>query len=189
MTVMTVKKVGAVSVLAAALLASSGAALAAAASPSSAKVTVTATVVESTCTAGWDTSGVEVNLGKVSTTTMAKKGDIGASKPFSLSLTGCSDISNVNISASGTADATDNQAFANTGTAKGVAVELFGGDGQTGQLLPNNSTSVLTYPVTNGTATLSLLAKLERTAADDAQAADFAAGEVNSVANLNLTYE
>lgn len=177
-------------VLAVTLALSAGTAFAAnSPTPSSAKVSITATVVASTCTAGWDSAGVAVDLGKVASSGMVNPGDIGASKPFSLSLTGCTGITKVDVSASGTPDGADDQAFANTGSAKGVAVELFGGDGQTGQLTPNNATSSVSYAVTDGDATLPFLAKLERTAAANADETGYAAGDVSSVANLSLTYE
>lgn len=163
-------------------------AFAADASPSSTSINITAKIVDATCTAGWDASGVSLDLGSVSTSALVKKGDIGASKPLALTLTGCTGMTKVHLSATGSEDSGDSSAFANTGTAKGVGVQLFGGTGQSTQLLPQDSTTTADYTIKDGNATLALLAKLERTT-DSTDAKEFAAGTVISKATLNLTYE
>lgn len=185
MALIFTKNISALSVFAASLFTSG----AFAASPSTTEVIITAKVVESTCVAGWDTSGVSVNLGSVSAAAMPTKGVIGASQPFVLSLTGCSGVTKVHLSATGESASDDNTAFANSsGTAKGVGVLLFGGNNQTTQLLPSNSTTTADYDIKDGNATLALLAKLVRTT-DSTNPESFAAGTVLSRATLNLTYE
>jgi len=185
MALVSAKNISVMSVLAASLFTTGAFADA---SPSTTDINITAKVVDATCTAGWDTSGVSLDLGSVSTSSLAAKGDIGASKPLTLTLTGCTGMTKVHLSATGNKDSDDSTAFSNSGTAKGVAVQLFGGEGQSTQLLPQDSTQTADYTIKDGNATLALLAKLERTTdASDEEA--FAAGTVVSKATLNLTYE
>lgn len=184
-----VKKMGSASAVALALFAASWGAHAAEAT--SAVVNITATVVGKTCTPSW-TSGstVSVDLGKVSTANLAAQGDVGAEKPFTLSLSDCdSGVAKVAVTATGSADGTDATAFKNTGSATGVAVTLFGGDDGTTQLLPDGTTAA-EYTVTNGAASMPFLAKLVRSAAaDSGDTAGVANGTVSSTATLYMTYQ
>lgn len=187
----TAKKIGAVSMTAAALLAASWGAQADGTDNSpSATVHITATVVGATCTPTW-TAGdkVEVALGLVSDTDLAGVGDVGTTKPFSLSLKDCDDgVTKVAVVAMGTADSADSKAFANTagdGAADGVAVTLFGGDDQKTQLAPGGD--AIEYAVKDGAVDMTFLAKLERSAAvPDKGTKD---GAVESTASLYMTYE
>lgn len=185
----TVKKIGTVSMTAAALLAASWGAQAADTSPS-AEVHITAEVAGSTCTPEWATAGVDVNLGKVAETALTSVGDVGTTKPFVLSLKDCdSGVTKVSVTSVGQADSADSKAFANTaatGAADGVAVTLFGGDDQSTQLTPD-ATGSAEYTVTDGAAEMTFLAKLERSAAvaEDGQKD----GAVESTATLYMSYE
>jgi len=165
---------------------------AATADASSANVVITATVTAKTCTPGWSaTDGVKVDLGKVASSDMANKGDIGALKPFTLALTDCdAGVTNVEVTSSGNPDSTDTDAFANGATgdnaATGVAVTLFGGPSQNTQLTPSSKNAV-TYPVnaTTHAVDMMFMAKLENSGLKDG----ITAGNVSSNATLYMTYE
>lgn len=182
------KKIGTVSMTAAALLAASWGAQADG-SPS-ATVKITASVTGATCTPEWTLTDTQtVNLGKVADTALAAVGDVGATQPFSLSIKDCdSGVKKVNVWAMGTQDSGDNTAFKNTATsgADGVAVTLWGGEAQSTQLTPDGR-SQATYKVTDGAANMVFLAKLERSAAVvDSGTKD---GAVESTATLYMGYE
>lgn len=183
------KKIGAVSMSAAAMLAASWSVHAADSSPT-ATVHITATVVGNTCTPEWATEkNVEVSLGKVADTALKSVGDVGATKPFVLSLKDCdSGITKVSVTSMGQADTADSKAFANTATngADGVAVTLFGGDDQSTQLTPD-ATSSAEYAVTDGAAEMTFLAKLKRSAA--VAEGGNKDGAVESTATLYMSYE
>lgn len=184
------KKIGTVSMTAAALLVASWGAQATDHSPS-AVVHITATVVGSTCTPEWKAGeNVEVALGKVSDAKLAAVGDVGATKPFVLSLKNCdAGVKKVSVTAMGQSDSSDSTAFANTaasGAAHGVAVTLFGGNDQSTQLTPD-ATGSAEYTVTDGAAEMTFLAKLVRSAAlSDSGSKD---GAVESTATLYMGYE
>lgn len=185
---LSVQKVGSVSVIAAALFAASWGAQAAVADAASATVNITAEIVGKTCTPSWKAgTAVSVDLGKVSTGSLAAAGDVGSLKPFTLSLKDCdSGVTKVAVEAAGTADSDDASAFANTaasGAATGVAVTLFGGEEQSKQLTPDSS-KVVEYTVTDGAADMTFLAKLERTTSEAVTE-----GKVSSTATLYMTYE
>lgn len=185
------KKIGTVASIAAAMFAVSHSAHANTADTASADIVITATVVGQTCVANWQASvPVLVDLGSVQSSSLVSAGDIGAVKPFTLSLTGCdSAISKVSVQALGTGDNNNADVFANdlTGSnaASGVGVSLFGGDTQADQLKPDGSTSV-DFAVNNGDANMTFLAKLERTAGS---AGTVGLGSVSSTATLYMTYE
>lgn len=189
----TVKKIGTLSVITASLFVASWGAQAAVADAASATVNITATVQGSTCTPSWKNANpVTVDLGKVASSDLTTQGEIGALKAFILTLSKCdTSVTKVEVTASGTADDTDADAFANTaaGGATGVAVTLFGGDAQDTQLKPDGSKSV-EYEVKDGAANMSFLAKLERSAAaDSGEEKAVTDGAVSSTATLNMTYE
>lgn len=177
--------------IAVALFAASNGVYAATADAASATINITAEVTGATCTPSWNGSTpVSIDLGQVSATDMAAKGDVGSLKPFTLKLSDCDkSVSKVAVIAGGTADATDPTAFANTLTgdsaASGVAVALFGGDDQATQIQPG-STTPAEYSVTNGAAEMTFMAKLLRTAADDKGVTN---GKVSSTATLYMSYE
>lgn len=186
------KKIGAAGMTAAALLAASwGVQATTTDSTPTAQVKITATVQGATCTPEWTASTAEtVSLGKVADTALASVGDVGATKPFTLSLKNCDDgVTKVNVWASGTPDGADSSAFKNTassGAADGVAVTLWGGDGQSTQLTPDQ-TSNATYTVTDGAAAMTFLARLKRSAA--VAAGGTKDGAVESTATLYMGYE
>lgn len=162
------------------------------ANAASANIVITASVTAKTCTPQWTDANIMVDLGKVASSDMASKGDVGALKPFTLSLTDCdAGVTNVDVSSSGEADSVDSAAFANVtssadNAAQGVAVTLFGGPSQDKQLTPDAKTHV-TYPVDAEThaADMMFMAKLESTGDHSA----ITAGPVRSRATLYMTYE
>lgn len=190
---LNMKKIGTVSMTAAALLAALWGVQADAADDNTpaAQVKVTATVTGKTCTPTWNATKAEtVMLGNVADTALANVGDVGTTKPFTLSLNDCdSGVTKVNVWAAGMPDSADTAAFKNTastGAASGVAVTLWGGDDQSTQLTPDKRSSVA-YTVTDGAAAMTFLAKLQRTAAvGDEQTKD---GAVESIATLYMGYE
>ncbi|KVD77998.1 hypothetical protein WS62_29675 [Burkholderia sp. ABCPW 14] len=191
---LTVKKISTLGVITAALFAASWGAQAATANTASATVNITATVVGKTCTPSWTADGVSVSLGSVASTDLAAQGDVGALKPFTLSLTNCdSGVTKVSVMGVGTADGTDSTDFANKESgddaAAGVAVALFGGPAQDTQIKPDGTTPV-EYPVSNGGVDMTFLAKLVRSAATaDTQSDVLKPGKVSSTATLYMTYE
>lgn len=185
------KKIGTVSMTAAALLAASwGVQAATTDSSPSAKVKITATVQGSTCTPEWTLTDTQtVSLGKVADTALSAVGDVGATQPFTLSVNNCdSGVTKVNVWAVGTQDTADNTAFKNAAAsgADGVAVTLWGGNDQSTQLTPDG-TGKATYTVTDGAATMTFLAKLERSAA--VATGGVTDGAVESTATLYMGYE
>lgn len=187
----TVKKMGVVSMTAAALLVVSWGAQAEGTDGSPAAVVhITGSVTGNTCTPEW-TAGqnVEIALGKVSGTKMKAVGDVGTTQPFSLSLKDCDKgITKVAVTAKGQPDKADSSAFANTAAngATGVAVSLFGGDDGATPLAANSATAV-EYKVTNGAAVMSFLAKLKRSALVGDKGTEN--GAVDSTATLFMSYE
>lgn len=173
-----------------------GNASAATASSAEAKVEITGEITAATCQAGWDvTKNIQVDLGKVSADKMTTPGDIGAIKPFVLSLTGCSGVNTISVTAQGTPDATESSDFANTlkDGAAGVAVQVLGGPAQDTVITPDALTSV-DYPVSGDTANLTFLAEMVRTAKADTSNGDtptsgVTVGKLTSLATLYLTYE
>lgn len=110
-----------------------------AADPASTTVRFTATVTESTCVPDWNTArGIDVNFDKVRSENLNAGGI--AKRPFTLRLTGCQNVAGVQLSASGTPDTLNFQAFANTepgdNAAKNVAFILLAGPDQA-PLIPN----------------------------------------------------
>lgn len=130
-----------------------------------ADITVTATLVNRTCTPDWknDASKTTIALGTVDGTTMTAKGAVGATGETTLGLSGCSDVSKVTVTANGTADSGDSSAFANSaaGTqAKGVAVLLKAGPNEDTVLKPDGSTSI-DYTVKDNAVKMTFKAFLE----------------------------
>lgn len=189
-----IKKIGTVSMTAAALLAASWGAQAEDPTDGSpaAEVHFTATVTGNTCTPEWTLgSKMEVPFGKIADTALASVGDVGSTQPFTLSLKNCdSGVRKVSVTALGKSDGSDKTAFANTAAsnaADGVAVTLWGGTNQSTQLTPDASSSA-EYTVTDGAAAMTFLAKLERSAAVAADGGN-KDGAVESTASLYLSYE
>lgn len=151
----------------------------------SAKVNVTATVVDNTCTPSWSASGINVPLGRASLRDFTGTGSSGISKPFTLDLEGCgSGSTSVTVTADGTPDATNQTLFGNgtSSGADGVALGLFGGSNQTTQLLPNGGSSV-DYQIVDNKVSMGFIAKLIQTKSSAPTAGDF-----SSVVTLNVAY-
>jgi type 1 fimbria pilin len=131
-----------------------------------ANITVTATIVNRTCTTDWtdNTRKTTIALGTVDGTKMTAKGDIGATGETTLGLSGCNGVNKVTVTASGSADSGDASAFANSATgntaAKGVAVLLKGGTDEGTVLKPDGTTSVV-YNVAHNAVNMTFKAFLE----------------------------
>jgi type 1 fimbria pilin len=152
----------------------------------SATITISATVVDSTCTPDW-TASVPVQLGRAAIRDFNAAGDVGASNSFELKLKDCgSGATVVKVTASGTGDDDNPGLFKNeaaSGGASGVAVALFGGPEQSTQLKPGEDEAE--YDITGDTApTLTFKAELRQSGATKPTA-----GDVQSSATLTLTYE
>jgi len=162
-----------------------GASWGASAASESASVSVTATVVDNTCTPQWSAAGVTVDMGRVSSNDFGAD-KIGAAETFIMSLVNCgSDTSKVTVTATGEEDSVDSSLFANSVAdgATGVAVGLWGGPDFSTQLVPNGSISI-EYPVVNQSIDMNFKAGLMQTGANAP-----GAGAVKSVINLTMDYE
>ena len=151
----------------------------------SAKVTVTATVVDNTCTPSWSASGIDVALGRASLRDFSGTGSSGATKTFALDLEGCgSGSKSVTVTADGTPDTTNQTLFANATSngAKGVALGLYGGSTKASQLLPNAGSSV-DYQIVDNKVSMGFTAKLIQTSASSPTSGDF-----SSIVTLNVAY-
>ncbi|KHE01056.1 hypothetical protein NL54_11570 [Pantoea stewartii] len=150
-----------------------------------AKINVTATVVDNTCTPGWSASGINVSLGRASLRDFTGTGESGAAKTFHLDLEGCgAGAKSVTVTADGTPDGTNQTLFANStrSGAAGVALGLYGGSTQATQLLPNGSSSV-DYAIVDSKVRMDFTAKLIQTSATAPTAGDF-----SSIVTLNVAY-
>lgn len=127
---------------------------------------------------------MEVPLGVVSGLGNKGKDNI-ASRDFTLSMSGCTSVNKVKVTASGTPDTQDSTAFKNTATdtaASGVAVYLLGGSQTDTRLSPGGSTFV-EYSVTDSAVSMGFKAVLEGTGGDISD------GAVAVPVTLNMTYE
>ncbi|MBP2167370.1 type 1 fimbria pilin [Erwinia toletana] len=155
----------------------------------SATVNITAEVADNTCTPEWGSSDVNVQMGKASQHDFNGKGKVVLTKPFTLKLKDCGDAaSQVTVIANGMVDSGDADAFANTlstesGGAGGVAILLYGGEGQNKKITPNGATPVI-YKVTGHKVDMDFTAKLEQSSA-----ATVTAGNVKSVVTMQINYE
>ncbi|EQA1624989.1 fimbrial protein [Enterobacter asburiae] len=140
-----------------------------------ATVTVTATIVNRTCTPDWtdNPDELKVPLGTIDAAS-ADKGDLKTAE-FTLGLTNCTDVTSVKVTAKGKAHPDVSTEFDNTVDkgATGFAVHLEGGPDENTRLKPDGSTSV-TYPVSDGAASMKFKATLEKVA-DTTTSGDFSA--------------
>ncbi len=167
--------------ISAALFAASGATCAHAGDTAS--ITVTATVVARTCTV--TNKSQTVALGTVDAASLSSHGDVGASQEFTVSLTNCSNVNTVKVTATGTADDKDSTDFKNMASdsaATGAAVYIKGGTDEGTTLHPNGDGEG-SYPVTDGAVDMKFKAILEATGAT------VSAGAVSVPITLNLAYE
>lgn len=122
-----------------------------------------------------------IHLDDIDVSQLQKPGLAGA-KTFSIGLTSCSSsLSVATFTFSGTSDPTDNLRYQNTGTAKGVAVELESKDGQT--IGANGANNARTVPIVGGNAVLDLQAGYWRLGTET-----LSSGTVKSVALVTATY-
>lgn len=179
----SVKKIGCAGLACAAMLALPYASQAA---TDSATVTVTATVAANTCTAGWDASGVTVDLGALNGSALKAKGDLVGKKDFTLALTDCGEsATGVKVTATGTTDGDGFAIDTGEGAATGVNVMVYGtgSDGTEVALMADGSNAV-EQTIAKGDAELKFAAAVAQSG-DDAPVA----GKVSSKLTLNIDYQ
>ncbi|EQA1624988.1 fimbrial protein [Enterobacter asburiae] len=185
------KKMGSVSVIAAALFAASWGAHAATTGAPAATINFSASVVAQTCTPSWTEKGQDVNFGKVSVKDLAAAGDIGSYQRFTLKLTDCTDVGDVVVTSTGTADTVNAKAFANTAAksddsdpdpAKNVAFLLMGGPDLKTPLTPDGDTVTYTLADKADSIEMPFLGELVSTGVATA-------GPATGNATLYMTYE
>lgn len=153
----------------------------------SANMTFTGSVVNRTCTPGWNDT-VTVPFNSVDRSHLPAHGTISINKEFTLSLTNCSsDVSNVKVTASGTVDPADTNMWANsldsgaTGVGMYLQAEVDGG----ATPLMADGRGHATFPVSSGAVDMKFLAYLEV----DNDAGKVTEGELNVPVTLNINYE
>ncbi|MDT0175172.1 hypothetical protein Q9R34_03800 [Enterobacter sp. BRE11] len=148
-----------------------------------ANITITATIVNRTCTADWtdDPNKTNIKLGTIDAASAAK-GDLKTTE-FTLGLTDCTDVKKVKVTAKGKAHPTATTEFGNTvNGAVGFAVHLEGGPNEDTRLKPDASTSV-TYPLTDNAVEMKFKATLEKVADKTTS------GEFSAPITLTMDYE
>lgn len=155
--------------------------------PASTNVRFTATVTESTCVPDWNTaSGININFDKVRSENLNEGGI--AKRPFTLRLTGCQNVAGVQVSATGTADTLNHQAFANTesgdNAAKNVAFMLLAGPDQS-PLIPNwPNSGKMEYKIGGDGTSIEMPFMAELVSTGPVKP-----GTASGIATLNMTYE
>lgn len=149
-------------------------------------ITMTATVVASPCTVSSDSISQTIALdgGKgFQSKDLQTAGAKTAWVDFDVKLIDCpTGTSNATMTFSGTEDADDSKNYANSGTAKNIAVELFKKDALTTDYPLSNGTS-LTTPIENGTATFAFSVRAATTKGS------VTPGTVQSVVTATMTYQ
>jgi len=175
----TAKKMATLSVVVASLIGASCGAYAAN-DANSATINFTGKVVASTCTPSWAGKNTEVDFGDVAAADFGKAvGTVAKSRDFTLSLTDCdASITAVKVTANGTPDADDAEAYKNSGEATGVGVEL-----KTGSDVMKDGASH-EFTISNSSADMNFSAQLVNT-----KAAAPVIGSVASTVTLNMDYE
>lgn len=167
------------SVISAALLATSWGAQAA---QDTAKLTITANVVENTCTL--DTTAPAVDFKIISMRDVKSVNTELKTMPFTLKLSACQGgATGVTVTATGSANKAISDLFETNGTATGVGIKIMGGDSGTTKLTPVGSTAK--YKIKSSAAT----ADLKFTASLVQSDAKVTAGNVSSTINLNVSYD
>ncbi|MGJ0193047.1 fimbrial protein [Pantoea sp. RRHST58] len=151
-----------------------------------ASITITATIVNRTCTANWtdDPTKTDIKLGEIDAATMTAKGIIGGSREFTLTLTDCSNVNKVKVTASGTPSDEDSTDFKNNGDAAHIGLYIKGGPDESVTLHPDGSGEG-DYTVSNGTVAMNFKAIVERTSSSDAPTA----GSIKVPVTLKMNYE
>ena len=151
-----------------------------------ANITITATIVNRTCTADWtnDPTKTDIKLGEVDAATMTAKGSTGGSREFTLTLTDCQSVNKVKVTASGTPSDEDSTDFKNNGDAAHIGLYIKGGPNEDVTLHPDGSGEG-DYTVSDGTVAMKFKAIVERTSDSDAPTA----GSINVPVTLNMNYE
>ncbi|BEO88480.1 fimbrial protein [Serratia ureilytica] len=144
-------------------------------------VNITGRVTASACTVDASSINQTVPFGKVAITSFPSIGSSGAWKDFSLNLSSCP-LSTTKVigTFSGNADSNDVNKYANTGTSKGIALQMSSRDHQT-DLGPNSSLTI-NVNSTDQTAIFPLSARLIRTG-------DAGSGSFQSQALVTFSYE
>jgi type 1 fimbria pilin len=146
---------------------------------------ITATVNFSsggTCSLAPGDSNKFVALHPIKPSAFPAVGSVAGQRPFTLTVNKCSsETHSAQFTFSGTQDADNPFAFANHGTAKGVAINL--GSADDGSTIRANGTNNLKIvPVQNGSGVLNLFAQYIATA-------PVQAGSVNSLVTMDVTYQ
>jgi Fimbrial protein. len=148
-------------------------------------ITVTATIVNRTCTADWTSNPnkLKVPLGTIDAADGTKSKDL-KSVEFTLGLTKCTDVNTVKVTATGKAHPDAATEFGNTvtGGATGYAVHLEGGAKEDTRLNPDGSTSV-NYTVTDNAVDMKFKASLEQVSDTTTS------GEFSAPITLTMVYE
>lgn len=151
----------------------------------SANMTFTGSVVNRTCTPGWNGT-LTVPFNSVDQSSLPAHGGINSVyKEFTLSLTNCSsDVSKVKVTASGAVDPADTNMWANTldPGATGVGMYLMAGDGTP---LLANGRGQATFSVSSGAVDMKFKAYLEI----DNDEGKVTRGKFDVPVTLNINYE
>jgi type 1 fimbria pilin len=109
-------------------------------------------------------------------------GSRAGNTPFSLTVTNCSAVTNTaQFTFQGTSDVNNPLAFANTGTAKGVAIQLYhSADGS--EIHADGTNNLKILKIQNGSGVLNLSAQYIATAPIEP-------GTVNTAVAVNITYQ
>jgi len=176
---LSLNKIGTLSIVAATLFGMSMGVYAAN-DANSATVNFTGKLIASTCTPSWAGKNSEINFGEVSITDFGSSvGSSAKSRDFTLSLTGCDDsIEKIKVTANGTADPDDADAYKNSGSATGVGIEL-----KTGNEILSNGVSH-EFLVTNANSDMNFTAQLVNTTTTAPEK-----GDVAATVTLNMDYE
>ncbi|MCP2006230.1 UNVERIFIED_ORG: type 1 fimbria pilin [Buttiauxella agrestis ATCC 33320] len=126
-----------------------------------------ATVTANSCTVSNDSDDMSVDMGVISTGTLAGKGSESARVPFTINLNSCpSSATSVGFTTSGathgTPDADDNTLYSldASSVAKGVGIALYDAASAGARILPN-SDAAATYPLNgDGTGAINLSASV-----------------------------
>ncbi len=123
-----------------------------------------------------------VYLSRAKPADLAPVGKFAGKTPFTLTVNNCTEGTNTaQFTFEGTPDPANPSAFANTGTAKGVAVNL-GSDDDGSTIRADGTNNLKTARVQGGSGVLNLYAQFVATG-------EVQAGTVNSKITMNITYQ
>lgn len=148
----------------------------------SAKISVSGSIVDNTCTLDTATSDLNPVLDTISDRDMQTAGTVKGEKSIKIVLKNCGkDTTGVQVKAAGTADSDNDSAFKNSGTAQGIGLYFYKTDGET-IFKPGDSENSTFTPDVDGGKTLTYKAAYVSTT-DNPSAGDF-----KSEVDLTFTY-